>query len=1033
MEQENTNKPKVVELKCTVKMKPNSKEGKSKDGDAWLHPEVSNPDYERNVTRSINMKYRTNKPERKDVDKGLYIDLEKAKQLHKEHLVKRPVQVKGENGKIFTRMQWVDPRTGQPAGQSVHQEPPGNLKDHVDAHLKKMSREDKYALIDKHDVKWKRHENEQKDHMLAMMALKKHLTENPHLVGGEHLPKGDEKKTPEGTDKVNHFLDGYKKDRKGLYDLMKKLGIADSDPAEDEESKANNTHPIKHMHNMMQLKKYLKENPHAMEGGEDTPAERVQPPKHPEPVTGATPAQKGGNTIQGVLKNMSAKEIYDLMSKQGITDVDPRTVDKFVQDGTAPIKHMHNMMQLKKKIELDPSILNMSTDDLAPPEKERIANNNTANPTTQRAKDMLGAMSKELKERLIGEYKDEPALKSRTRYDDTNIDYMHGVMALRKHFEAHPELMDKHQTELDHEQLLSMKIGNKQMGRILREIFGLKGVGDVTQTESHKEYSFGESSFARVEQREDGMPVLSVVDTGKDGEQWDEHEIELSKVKSFLEGDTSDVKPKEVALHNLPVPEIIKAINEDFSKYDHKIQKAILPELRRAFKDGGSGFMFRNMSDASNFSSTTLKKIMETNNIKVGGTGNFDYRSNTWNKLMYGDEIDNTKTKNATEYFRKYGDKQTNTWLLHESAKRWSPEERADARKDLLHHTLDIEAEADVLEGVEHHPHDLRAAIVNHLHKSLEYVPFDLFSDISASGKKISFKDMEGGGHHNLDYGVALPLQYLHNNTDNVMTAEHPMDVSGNHTWPLAETVAHEFAHAIDAHLSGGDRYCNWDTIDGKKYAGRYVNGIRDSYEQAMKKSNPKKKVGFYGDLGSGGFMYHLDEWMHSYEGRVYGRVEELRDRLAPQPDRSAIDKDYDTNVSNRGVEHWSEGVSKYANAVLMYQRHREGQKDTPYDFDTWARKCHDEATKNNYGTDSQHDRGEVLYSARQLQQKDPATFYGFAWHKLQTSHPIICKTIKHILDRSDFVGEKGEGRIDSVNAGNNVRKSDVELLINLD
>jgi len=48
---------------------------------------------------------------------SLVLDLSKAHMLHKDKLVKRAVQVKGKNGKQFTRMQWVDPKTGQPASK----------------------------------------------------------------------------------------------------------------------------------------------------------------------------------------------------------------------------------------------------------------------------------------------------------------------------------------------------------------------------------------------------------------------------------------------------------------------------------------------------------------------------------------------------------------------------------------------------------------------------------------------------------------------------------------------------------------------------------------------------------------------------------------------------------------------------------------------------------------------------------------------------------------------------------------------------
>jgi hypothetical protein len=70
----------------------------------------------------------------------LYIDLGKA--LNTARLVKRPVQVRGKNGKIFTRMQWVHPVTDE-----VVFEEPGGKHDEYHNRLKNMSEDEKrFAL-----------------------------------------------------------------------------------------------------------------------------------------------------------------------------------------------------------------------------------------------------------------------------------------------------------------------------------------------------------------------------------------------------------------------------------------------------------------------------------------------------------------------------------------------------------------------------------------------------------------------------------------------------------------------------------------------------------------------------------------------------------------------------------------------------------------------------------------------------------------------------------------------------------------------
>jgi hypothetical protein len=70
----------------------------------------------------------------------LYIDLEKAV-LNRGKLVRKPVQVRGQNGKVFTRMQWVDPKSGQPV-METH----GGVHDHEKNRIENLSPGDKGRL-----------------------------------------------------------------------------------------------------------------------------------------------------------------------------------------------------------------------------------------------------------------------------------------------------------------------------------------------------------------------------------------------------------------------------------------------------------------------------------------------------------------------------------------------------------------------------------------------------------------------------------------------------------------------------------------------------------------------------------------------------------------------------------------------------------------------------------------------------------------------------------------------------------------------
>jgi hypothetical protein len=65
-----------------------------------------------------------------------FIDLEKGK-LNYGKLIRRAVQVRGKEGKVFTRMQWVDPETGQPVSKenNAQQSKVGDKSPKVMPHL----------------------------------------------------------------------------------------------------------------------------------------------------------------------------------------------------------------------------------------------------------------------------------------------------------------------------------------------------------------------------------------------------------------------------------------------------------------------------------------------------------------------------------------------------------------------------------------------------------------------------------------------------------------------------------------------------------------------------------------------------------------------------------------------------------------------------------------------------------------------------------------------------------------------------------
>lgn len=132
---------------------------------------------------------------------NLYVDLYKA--IDKAKLVKRAVQVKGKNGKTFTRMQWVDPNSGQTVMEHSHEGvdehaktvrsmEPEHLKTAVDSYISK----DKDKAVAFGEATGMKRAKYVTDHILSH-----HLVEHADKIPMDHitphlkpfLPKEDDK------------------------------------------------------------------------------------------------------------------------------------------------------------------------------------------------------------------------------------------------------------------------------------------------------------------------------------------------------------------------------------------------------------------------------------------------------------------------------------------------------------------------------------------------------------------------------------------------------------------------------------------------------------------------------------------------------------------------------------------------------------------------------------------------------------------------------------------------------------------------
>jgi hypothetical protein len=775
-----------------------SKEGKSDKGDYWLHPEVLNEDYEKATNRAIRSLT--------DMEKSLfYIDLKKAgiRRLHKEKLVRRPVQVRGKNGKVFTRMQWVDPRTGQPVSQSAPKQQEEwkpqshpqykeatrptsdkhpddmNREEFIDHHVRKvMNRDQQYEMLDKHGVQWKRNDHPSIDHKNAIVALKDHLNKNPHLIGAEHKPTAEEQnaKSPTGTDSPNEFWNMWEKDKSGSYDLMRRLGIIgedEEDPREniDENDKTKKQlAAMKHMRYVMLLKKYLKDNPHIMKDPKYLPnnnAGKEEAKKIERESKGIQPtvAQKGGNDINDILKSLPSERLYDLMKQAGIADSDPR-LDPQKTPQVGALAHHRNMILLKKHIEKHPEILREDEKgNLSKEEKERIASLPDKERDKERIKAFVRDMSDDdiqdamwfVEDNYADDVEDYGADKLNNKHPQ--ISNMHRKSFLAGMFEKHPELMEEYKGGVENTRLMQMKIGNKTMRALLTSLGGLKAIGDVFRPENDEgdrqtEWMFhGGDSSAKYEVNADGVPVLSVIDNG-DPDVWNEFEIPLKDVKSWLtkrkEGKQTgasghQLRMQEKPLHRRPVDQIEQALEDNFDgNYNEEVGQVMKSHLGKAWKVSGKGTSIGALANKMNKMSVgTVKKLLNKWGVQTfdGAMSTFNARSDGWKKIAYADDIDAIKGKNAWDYMNKGDYKVGETTIKDPFVLIESAKNWSDADRQTARREL-VSKAINVPPSMHKEDHEQRMKkLSDHFRIGMGHVPFDMLSHLHAKGLKLSIRD----------------------------------------------------------------------------------------------------------------------------------------------------------------------------------------------------------------------------------------------------------------------------------------------------
>lgn len=1055
----------VKELVSTVTMGSGSKEGLSggvKD-DSWLHQDLN----DRKVVRKINRKYRTQK---KDIEKSeVELILSKGvtgRQLNRAKLVKRATQVRGKDGKMYTRMQWVDPNKDMPTmedsspqedvskpkaskvdidfwdGQDdvleatkVKVYDTNTQKGFIDKQLDGISKEEKQAMISKFGIEWKRNQHDSIDWKNAVMALKKYMYENPSLLGADHLPKESNGKTTlSGTDRINDFCN--KLSREDQYTLMNKYGIYDDvDPRNLPEyaSKSeggDGTGAIRHMKNMMALKKYLGENPHLMDDTDTPTPPKKESKAEPKEEPKKTPAQKGNNDMDTILKTMSDVDKYNLMRKCGITDTDPRQdprYDKLTGDGTGAIRHMRNMMQLKKHLALHPEDLaDKLGDEGVAKEKEKAKETQVKEEKSTEVKDLMGKLSKESKLALLKRFANEPEIKNRDRKDNPSIDYMRSMMALKSFLEKNPDKLAEVGDMAEFDELMSFKVSVKMLEKILRDIVGITStqMDYAVVVEKGKEWKFGISSFAMIQTNDDGQPVLSVVDTGDDGAGWEEYEYPMSQIRDFVNKAKKDkakakeeakdtVTRNEIPLHKKSISDIEKTLNKGVDEhYTSDVGEVMKPILAHYWDAVGHVNNVNDVANKSYMTYDTMVSLLEKYDVPVDSKGYFDSNSDEWMRIACHDKITSTKTTNANDYMfvNKYtGD--TSAFALKESAKQWTPEERYEARGELISSKLSL--------GDAEQPEFVHKSLSSHITDGTMFAPFDLMTDMMAAGLSFTF-DGDRGCHYNKSKNfIKLDSNYL--NADLLQEGKRAFAYQPKGCHPMGEACAHEFAHAIDGYFTDprSSGYLSWNTPEANKYMdGKYRNCVRESYYSKVDKSNPARemvKISFNG-IDS---YYHKDEWINVYEGRVYGAKDtdftdngkgtllDTKSGSASAPMNGSI-----------AVEHWSENVSRYAKAFDLFKQYKEenpSAKDMT--LDDWSKKMYDEYKSKGYGDDYTQEQGEGYSYANgeggeqrgsyKNRDENPMQTTGYLYHRVKENYPIVWEGINHILNRPDFKSDK--------------------------
>jgi hypothetical protein len=177
-----------------------------------------------------------------------------------------------------------------------------------------------------------------------------------------------------------------------------------------------------------------------------------------------------------------------------------------------------------------------------------------------------------------------------------------------------------------------------------------------------------------------------------------------------------------------------------------------------------------------------------------------------------------------------------------------------------------------------------------------------------------------------------------------------------------------------------------------------------------------------------------LDEWISNYEGRIYDQdyYKERSGNIQGNKKDGYHDANWqDGHKKGKGLEHWSENVDRYCNAVHYYKKWKQETGNESTSMADWSEQKYKEFMHMGYGDDSNNKRDNLpLRSYIKGLQYEPDVGYGYLYHRMRKSNALMRSGIESILGRGDFIHEKGPSIRTLAERGEYSRKSEVSLII---